>query len=801
MTTPAAEPPPQQSPPTQATVIGAFAAAAALALTAPRPPIFWLAQLDTVLLPLLGTVWSAAFNPTEGTDVGSADETYLRHVREHLTGIDLTQPRRAAVTEFKAARHAGRLAGMQAKLPPGSTKRWKTQRDNRVRDSHRALEGVTIPVADSFDVGGSPAPAPGWWTLPPGERAACRCRLTYATPSMTAAGGPVTDGPIAAGLAVVARDTGRVLMLQRHLPVDGDTSDPAAGTWEFPGGTLDPGETAIEAAKREFTEETGLDAPTDMMDNWTSDNGVYELFIATVDHEADLDITQRADGLNPDDPDGDMTEALAWWSPQDAANNPALRPEAQNTPWSLLDCGCDGGASDVMDELSPAEADALMSKLGLTAAAGGPDRNRGNAETLRRYWVDGPGAAKIDWGVPGDFDRCVTLLTPHLGVRAKGYCQLRHHDATGAWAGHAPGEKFAMHASLEDDEMTDARVLAALAELQEGIAALTAAADKVSDAPWSPSTADYSHEQWRHACIVHLPGGNTYDHHKLPVREPDGTLNRNGVHAAAGRIHAVQAPPDALHAAARKLAALYRGPLNEDPPPSLLSMTAASTAEDLVAAGSAYPGEPVYDIALFKNPNLTAATPLTIDGSHVYGHVADFSVCHRSFKKCRTAPRSRTGYSQFHVGEVMTSAGPLAVGNLVLATDHAALTMTADAASQHYANSGSAVAVVRAGEDKFGVWVSGSIIEGTDPHMVATLRRCPLSGDWRNSEMVAALAVNVPGLPIAREHVSGGQQLAMVAAGALPNPYMERFDQIASDLQQERFTNLYADLLAERVLQ
>jgi hypothetical protein len=64
-------------------------------------------------------------------------------------------------------------------------------------------------------------------------------------------------------------------------------------------------------------------------------------------------------------------------------------------------------------------------------AAGGLDRNRGNAETLRRYWAHGKGAAKIKWGVPGDWKRCVRQLAKYLGVRAKGYCQLRHKEALG----------------------------------------------------------------------------------------------------------------------------------------------------------------------------------------------------------------------------------------------------------------------------------------------------------------------------------------------------------------------------------
>ncbi len=68
-------------------------------------------------------------------------------------------------------------------------------------------------------------------------------------------------------------------------------------------------------------------------------------------------------------------------------------------------------------------------------AAGGLDRNRGNAEALRRYWTRGKGAAKIRWGTPGDWTRCVRQLSKYLGPRAKGYCQLRHKEVTGVYTG------------------------------------------------------------------------------------------------------------------------------------------------------------------------------------------------------------------------------------------------------------------------------------------------------------------------------------------------------------------------------
>lgn len=712
--------------PDQEQVLAAFAAMAALALTSPRPYVFWSTTLDVVLLPMLGAVWAGAW----GDDAGDP-QPYLSQVRRYLADIDLEQPERAALTEFRAARHAGRDAGKVAKLPPGSTKTWTTQKDSQVRDTHRALHKVTVGVNESFIVGGFPAPTPGWWSLPPEERIACRCRITYRSPALTADGGPM-PGPAAAGLAVVARDTGRVLMLQRCFC---DTEDPARGKWEFPGGCLDDGETPLEAALREFGEETGLTLPEYVEHaSYTSTNGVYQLFVQVIPAEADLDIHNREEGLNPDDPDDDRTEALAWWSLEDAAANPALRDEVKSTPWHLLmlpmeeafaaalnrlehvssleimeelfDHAYDEGLITPVgiepngairydlggEDLTLEEVQAMLQELqdddALWAAAGGADRNRGNAETLRRYWTTGPGGQRIGWGTPGDFNRCVAELTPHLGIRSKGYCQLRHKDATGAYAGHAPGEAFAATAAL------DAETLAALESIES---------------------------------------------------EP-------------------------------------------------------STGEDLIAAASAYPGEPIYDPEFFKPQDRGAAVPVEIDGNRVFGYVADWNVCHRSFKKCRTAPRSRTGYSQFHVGSVMTAAGPLNVGNLVLATEHASLAMTADAASRHYADSGSAVAVVRAGEDKYGIWVAGAIIDGTDPRDVATLRRCPLSGDWRNSEMVAALAVNVPGLPIPRERVANGRQVAMVAAGAIINPEQERLDDLALQLREEKIERAYADILMDRVL-
>lgn len=174
--------------------------------------------------------------------------------------------------------------------------------------------------------------------------------------------------------------------------------------------------------------------------------------------------------------------------------------------------------------------------------------------------------------------------------------------------------------------------------------------------------------------------------------------------------------------------------------------------------------------SLFEDPKLTGYTGLqvTTDG-RVFGHLAPWGQCHLGVgNKCTMLPRSATGYAYFKQGSVHTSDGKnLRVGKITIGTGHADERFGVIPAREHYDNTGACVAVVNAGEDAFGVWVAGAVVDGVSESTLAELRRSPLSGDWRrvngNLELVGALAVNYPGFPILHEDADG--QYSLVAGG------------------------------------
>lgn len=173
----------------------------------------------------------------------------------------------------------------------------------------------------------------------------------------------------------------------------------------------------------------------------------------------------------------------------------------------------------------------------------------------------------------------------------------------------------------------------------------------------------------------------------------------------------------------------------------------------------------------FTEPAMKTRMPFTVfpDG-RVAGLIAAFGVCHAGIgNECVMAPRTAADYKFFKNGQVLTSDGQLIkVGKITQGTGHAGPRMGYIPAVDHYDNTGTVSAVVNVGENRFGIWAAGALVADLSPEQAAELRRSPISGDWRringNLELVAALAVNVPGFPILAS-LESGEVESITAAG------------------------------------
>lgn len=275
---------------------------------------------------------------------------------------------------------------------------------------------------------------------------------------------------------------------------------------------------------------------------------------------------------------------------------------------------------------------------------------------ITSYWVDGRGAAKIGWGIPGDFNRCRTHLAKYVQRPEwlAGLCANLHYRAMGIWPGQEDGGR-GNHHGMSADSLTAS---VGLAEVE----------GETLSADW------------------------------------------------------------------------------------------------------------------FRNPGLTEPTPLTVtDEGRIFGHIATWDVCHISVgQACLTAPHSATNYAYFLTGEVITDAGRVAVGQVTMGGGHATQQAGMRAAISHYDSTSAAVADVTVGEDDHGIWFAGALRPDVDASDKRALMAAALSGDWRsvrvgrqeNLEMVAALAVNVPGFPIPRPSIAtyGAQQISLTAASIPQGP-------------------------------
>jgi hypothetical protein len=160
---------------------------------------------------------------------------------------------------------------------------------------------------------------------------------------------------------------------------------------------------------------------------------------------------------------------------------------------------------------------------------------------------------------------------------------------------------------------------------------------------------------------------------------------------------------------------------------------------------------------------------MTIDDSgRIFGHLATWETCHRGFAdSCVRPPKSASAYSHFLTGEILCDDGSrIPVGQITIDTGHAPLYAQGQKAAAHYDDTGTVVADIATGEDRWGIWMAGSLRPDVSPEKIRALMASDVSGDWRRIgsalELIAVLAVNVPGFH--KNRVSIREQEGLVAA-------------------------------------
>ena len=149
------------------------------------------------------------------------------------------------------------------------------------------------------------------------------------------------EGVTHAGLAVVAADTGRLLLAQRALD---ETDDPdVQETWELPGGGLNDGEDPQTAAFREFGEEVedlGLADFGEVVNGWRAGpEGNYQGFVVVVPDEGLTHGEEPVEWFQPND----EVQAVRWVDPEEIRSGESglnIRPEMADftaPPWTLID--------------------------------------------------------------------------------------------------------------------------------------------------------------------------------------------------------------------------------------------------------------------------------------------------------------------------------------------------------------------------------------------------------------------------------------------------------------------------------
>jgi hypothetical protein len=138
------------------------------------------------------------------------------------------------------------------------------------------------------------------------------------------------------------------------------------------------------------------------------------------------------------------------------------------------------------------------------------------------------------------------------------------------------------------------------------------------------------------------------------------------------------------------------------------------------------------------------------DTGHVFGHITPMGICLRGRPdRCVTPP---DGDLEGFMRGRAPAAGGLRTGVICAGGGHCSTGVGAEEATRFYDNTGRAIADVRVGKDRYGIWFSGMARPGAKAEDLYGFAASDVSGHWEVTKsgrmtLVGLPAVNVGGFP------------------------------------------------------
>lgn len=633
------------------------------------------------------------------------------------------------------------------------------------------------------------------------------------------------EGVTHAGLAIVALDTGRVLLAQRTMD---ETDDPEVQeTWEFPGGSLDGDEEPFEAALREYSEEVVLDLPVGMVVNgWRAgpeDN--YQGFVYSVEAEFPLD------GFVPNE----ETQAVAWVDMADT--DLPIRPEMADFDLSLLDVS--GNEDNMPEDTAPVEPDLtmfdlIMGPLPIHGVLAPEDVETGDGRGFNAGSVTSrPGALPFSWqksaigghdgsvvtgsvnrmmrkdglihwdgflmpteeasefagwllhfgkfgvSVDGDAGRLDSAKTKSTGVMWFEAVRAAGLTAVAIPAFHEAYVAFGPHPEMPERGALTAALLAKgdMVEFDRGPGWVTNPREtkRIHDYWTKKGEEGYAKIGWG------TPGDFTRAKKligaKIAANSPEDMKYLNQIIAQwhhdalgywpgeLGKPGNAPDTPENRRRAARHAAASRGIEVKDDINDGWETV--------LVASGGSKKARPpmhYFEQQEGSGSLYIAENPDANGFRQTWGYAAEWGVCHIGFEgQCVEAPEEEGDFSDFHLGYTRTQQGMIRTGVIAYKVEHrdADQILTETAEQSHFDNVACAWAAVRLGTDERGIWFAGVVLPGVTEEDITLIEATgQVSGEWKYGSLRALQSVNAPGFAVksSAEFDENGNVLALVAS-------------------------------------